>query len=170
MSTRLIHSTATYSTAPAIVPEEKGVVTNPTYSTAAVIGSGPYGGVLKPMGSAVNGVEEPPRDSLVERVLDVLGRIEAPASNIELRHAKGVGAYVLITFSCSARKAMEYWLRIIEIGGLSLPVFVKWEGETDAAPEELGSYIGRILAKMGLFLETEEPVDAVKAVREEWGG
>jgi len=33
----------------------------------------------------------------------------------------------------------------------------------------MGRYVGRALAKMKLFLVTEEPVDAVEMLREEWG-
>jgi len=50
-----------------------------------------------------------------------------------------------------------------------VPVFVVWTGGTDVTPEELGAYMGRILAKMNVFLATEKPVDVVRIIKEEWG-
>jgi len=50
-----------------------------------------------------------------------------------------------------------------------IPIFVVWTGSTDVTPEGMGAYIGRILAKMNVFLATEKPVDVVRIIKEEWG-
>jgi len=41
-------------------------------------------------------------------------------------------------------------------------------GSTDITPEELGAYIGRILAKMNVFPATEKPIDVARIIEEEW--
>ena len=48
------------------------------------------------------------------------------------------------------------------------PVFVRWTGKNDVSPEELGMYIGTILAKMGISIATKNRIDVVELIREEW--
>ena len=42
-----------------------------------------------------------------------------------------------------------------------------WTGKNDVKPEEMGRYIGKALAKMGVFLSTLEPIDSVRLLRED---
>ncbi|MCS7387138.1 MAG: hypothetical protein NDF55_10515 [archaeon GB-1867-005] len=36
------------------------------------------------------------------------------------------------------------------------------------SPEELGKHIGKIMAKKGVFLRTEKPLNIVEIMKEEW--
>jgi len=108
-------------------------------------------------------------ESLRELILDLLRELGAPVLSVEVRGGEGSG-YVLVTLDCSARQAVEYWLEVAEHARrLGVPVFVKWTGRSDLKPEELGAYVGRALARMGVFLRTREPFDAVAALKEAWG-
>lgn len=37
-----------------------------------------------------------------------------------------------------------------------VPVFIDWTGNTDVKPEEMGTYLGVILAEMNVFPATRE--------------
>jgi len=108
--------------------------------------------------------------SLREAVIGSLRRLSAPVLDAEIRYGEGVGLYALVTLDCGARRALEYWLKVVDsVRGYSIPVFVVWTGGTDVTPEELGAYMGRILAKMNVFLAAEKPIDVVRIIKEEWG-
>ena len=105
-------------------------------------------------------------------IFDVLlGHAKRHTIRVEMRHSAYIGTYVIAVIDGDARLALRLWLSIAERAhALGVPVFVKWTGETDVSPEELGEYVGRALARMGVFLSTEEPIDAVELVREVWSG
>jgi len=99
-----------------------------------------------------------------------LRRLGIPIVDFKVERESRLGTYLILRIDGGARQALEHWLRILDtLEGLDLPIFVTWTGETDVSPEEMGRYVGRALAKMKLFLITEEPVDAVEVLREEWG-
>jgi len=108
--------------------------------------------------------------SLREAVVDSLRKLGAPVLDVEIRRGEGVGLYALVTLNCGARRALKYWLKAVEsVREYGIPIFVVWTGSTDVTPEELSAYIGRMLAKMNVFLATEEPIDVVRIIKEEWG-
>ncbi len=110
------------------------------------------------------------RGLLKELVLDSLRELGIPVLDVEVRYGEGIGLYTLAILDCGARQALEYWLRIVDrVRDRGIPVFVVWTGSVDVTPEEMGAYIGRVLAKMNVFLATREPLDIVKILREEWG-
>jgi len=96
--------------------------------------------------------------------------VRAPLlKSIEINYADKIGLYAVAVLQCSARRALEYWMKILDkVREYGIPVFVEWTGDTDVAPEEMGQYIGRALAKMNVFPATEKPLDIVKIVEEEW--
>jgi len=99
-----------------------------------------------------------------------LRKLGAPIMGMEPRYSEGIGLYALVTLDCDARRALEYWLRIAdEAREYGIPVFIRWMGSIDVTPEEMGIYIADVLAKMNVFLATEEPVDMVRIIEEEWG-
>jgi len=108
--------------------------------------------------------------SMREAVVDSLRKLDAPVLDVEIRRGECVGLYALVTFNCGARRALEYWLRVVDsVRKYGIPMFVAWTGGTDVTPEELDAYMGRILAKMNVFLATEKPIDVVRIVEEVWG-
>jgi len=107
------------------------------------------------------------RGLLKELVLDSLRELGIPALNVEVRHNENIGLYAVAVLDCNARRALEYWLKIDRAKVHNIPVFITWTGDVDIPPEEMGIYIGKALAKMGVFLATEEPIDVVE-IREEW--
>ncbi len=108
--------------------------------------------------------------SLKKLVLDSLRKLGAPVLDVEIRYGEGIGLYALAILNCGARQALEYWLKIADsVRDYNIPIFVVWRGNIDVTPEEMGAYIGRMLAKMNVFLATREPLDIVKILREEWG-
>jgi len=114
--------------------------------------------------SVVAGGESPEK-----LVLDLLRELGAPVLRVGVRGGEGSG-YVLVTLDCGARQAMEYWLELAgRAGRLGVPVFVEWTGSNDLEPEEHGAYVGKALARMGVFLRTREPIDVVAALNEAWG-
>ena len=114
--------------------------------------------------------EEVVEVSLRELMLSSLRELGAPVLGVETRYSEGIGLYVLAILDCDARQALDYWLEIVDrVRGYGTPVFVRWTGRVDVGPEEMGVYIGRVLAKMSVFLATREPIDVVKVLREEWG-
>ena len=114
--------------------------------------------------------EEVVEVSLRELMLSSLRELGAPVLGVEIRYSEGIGLYALAILDCDARQALDYWLEIVDrVWGYGTPVFVRWTGRVDVGSEEMGVYIGRVLAKMSVFLATREPVDMVKVLREEWG-
>lgn len=98
----------------------------------------------------------------------ILRGMGAPVLSIEAHYAEGIGSYVVALLRCSAKEAIHYWLKVADLAkALNMPIIIMWAGETDLTPEELGLHIGRIYARMNLFLSTEKPIDAVKLLREE---
>ncbi len=107
--------------------------------------------------------------SLKELVQTSLKKLGVPMLSVEIRYDEHLGLYALAILDCDARQALEYWLRIVDtVKSYGIPVFVAWTGRNDVSPEEMGSYIGRALAKMSVFLSTREPLDVAKILEEEW--
>jgi len=118
----------------------------------------------------INAAEALKKVSLRKIVMDSLRELGAPVLGVEIRRSEGVGLYALVTLDCGARRALEYWLKVVDsIREYGIPIFIAWTGSTDVTPEELGVYMGRILAKMDVFLAAEKPVDVVGIIKEEWG-
>lgn len=92
----------------------------------------------------------------------------APVLEARLLHDESIGTYLQVTLSCGAREALELWERAAGAARLlGVPVLIYWTGPTDPPPSELGARLGRILAKMGVFLATKEPIDTLQALKEE---
>jgi len=107
---------------------------------------------------------------LKEIVANALKGLGAPVLNVEVRYNEGTGLYILATLDCSARQALKYWLSIVDaMQRYDIPIFITWTGNVDVTPEEMGACIGKVLARMNMFLATKEPLDIVKILREEWG-
>lgn len=52
---------------------------------------------------------------------------------------------------------------------LKRPIFVYWSGELDVDPVELGSRVGKLLAKMGISpITLKHSIDAVEELKREW--
>ena len=59
-------------------------------------------------------------------------------------------------------EALRHWPDIADVArGLKIPIFITWTRGGEVPPEEAGAYVGRALAKMGVFLQTEGPVDVL---------
>jgi len=113
---------------------------------------------------------EAPAGREARDLMRILRRLNIPIVDFKIEWESRLGAYLMLRIDGGARQALEHWLRILDtLKGLNLPIFVTWTGEVDVSPEEMGRYVGRALAKMKLFLVTEEPVDAVEMLGEEWG-
>jgi len=83
-------------------------------------------------------------------IFSELMKLGAPVVDVEIRHSETVNLYVLVKHNCDARQVLEYWLKLAErVRKYGVPVFVEWTGNTDITPEELGKYVGKILAKNG---------------------
>ena len=112
-------------------------------------------------------VEEPRKGrDILSLLKDKLG---AEVLSVNVKELADRPPYIEVVVQAGARRAMELWLSTLEdLRHLELPIFFTWTGETDLPPEELGALLAKALAKMGLHLATEEPIDAVKVLREEW--
>ncbi len=109
-----------------------------------------------------------PSRSLKELIEDSLKKLGAPLLKTETGYADKIGLYITVTLQCSARQALELWIKILDnVQEYGIPIFVEWTGELDVAPDEMGQYIGKAFAKMGLFLVTEKPLDIAKIIEEE---
>ncbi|ABL88634.1 hypothetical protein Pisl_1478 [Pyrobaculum islandicum DSM 4184] len=109
--------------------------------------------------------------TVVEVVRRVLTAMRIPVSSIRSVLDDKIGIYIAVVLEYNAREALKSWLDILDrLGeyGINIPIFVDWTGQMDVTPEELGTYLGKALAKMDLLLIMQEPIDAVEAVREEW--
>ena len=107
--------------------------------------------------------------TLTVSIRNALRSLGAPVIDVEIRHDEHLGSYALALLECNARQALRHWLNITDVAReLGMPIFVAWTGENDAAPEEAGGYVGRALAKMGVFLRTKGSIDVLKALKEEW--
>jgi hypothetical protein len=75
--------------------------------------------------------------------------------------------FVVATVNASASTVLEKWLEIADmLRGTS--ILFEWAGETNVSPVELGTLLGKIFAKQGVFLISEESFNAVKLLNEEW--
>ncbi len=82
-----------------------------------------------------------------------------------------LGPYILVEVAASASEALELWERLVEElhPRLRMPLFVVWSGGVDLSPAELGSRLGRLLARMRVSpLTLSHPVDAVEELEREW--
>jgi len=88
---------------------------------------------------------------------------------IEIKYADGLGLYAMVWLPHNAHHALESWMEILNrIQHIEFPIFVRWTGDTDVSPEILGTYIGKALAKMDVFLATEKKFDIVEILHNEW--
>ena len=107
--------------------------------------------------------------TLRELVQDSLREVGAPVLSVEIRYSEALGLHALAVLDCDARQALKCWLKVVDrLRSYDIPVFVMWMGVNNVSPGEMGAYIGKILAKMNVFLATKEPIDVVKTLREEW--
>jgi len=114
--------------------------------------------------------EELMGSSLRDQILSFLKGLGVPAIDVDIRRDEYLGQYIIAVLDCDARQALEYWVRVAgELRGQHPPIFVKWTGNTDVTPEEMGAYAGKALAKMNVFLITKEPIDISETLKEEWG-
>jgi hypothetical protein len=91
-----------------------------------------------------------------------------PVKSIEY-HKGSMGLYIVVTVDSDASSVLERWLQVADkMRGLG-PVILKWSGETNVTPEELGRYLGMIFAEMGVYLSMGSSFNAVELLREEWG-
>jgi len=113
--------------------------------------------------------EWPEVDKLwIREVNSMLKSLGVPVISVEVRENPHLGVYVMLKVNADARQALELWLRLLDVPwSIKIPLFVEWTGRTDVSPEELGRYLGRALAKMGVFPSTVKPIDVVKMLREE---
>lgn len=108
--------------------------------------------------------------SLKGIMMNSLRKLGAPILDVEIHYGEGVGPYALATLDCNSRQALEYWLKIVdEVCEHDIPIFITWTGSIDVTPEEMGTYIADVLAKMNIFLATEKPINIVRIIEEEWG-
>ncbi len=114
--------------------------------------------------------------TLAAIVKDALKNLGVPVISVEMRHSESLGLYALALLDCDMGEALRRWPEIADVAReLGVPIFVAWTRGGEMPPEEAGAYVGRALAKMGVFLQTEGPVDVLEALREErgrgqWGG
>lgn len=107
--------------------------------------------------------------TLASIVKDALKRLGVPVISVEMRHSESLGLYALALLDCDMGEALRRWPEIADVAReLGVPIFVAWTRGGEMPPEEAGAYVGRALAKMGVFLQTEGPVDVLEALREEW--
>lgn len=108
-----------------------------------------------------------------EGIRDLVGILKehgVPVVSIEVKWNPHLGAYIMMIVDADARQALDLWLRLLDRPlRLEAPLFVMWTGRIDVSPEEMGGFVGKALAKMGLFPSTVEPIDAVRMLRDEWG-
>jgi len=115
-------------------------------------------------------VEEPER-GILDGVFELVTKIfNTVVSSIDFKHDEFYNIdYIEVTLETDAKKAMEIWLKLIDILeklDYNVKIFVKWNGKLDLDPEELGYYMGKALAKMNLKLKTEKSIDAVRLINE----
>ncbi|RLE87915.1 MAG: hypothetical protein DRN04_17680 [Thermoprotei archaeon] len=92
-----------------------------------------------------------------------------PPEIIEPNYSDKMGLYIIVVLPCNASQALQHWTKILdELHDFNIPIFIKWTGKLDVSPEKLGTYLGKILAKMNIHLITEKPFDIVKILKEEW--
>jgi len=90
-----------------------------------------------------------------------------PVKSIEY-HKGPMGLYIVVTVNSDAKCLLERWLQVADkLRGLG-PVILKWSGETNMTPAELGRYLGMIFAEMGTYLSMGSSFNAVELLREEW--
>ena len=110
------------------------------------------------------------RPDAASRALRLLRSLGAPATSATVGSDRWVGPYVIVLLDCDARCAVEYWLRAAPMARreVGMPVFVKWAGEADLPPEELGRYVGEAMAMMDVFPAFERPSDVRRELEEGW--
>jgi len=111
----------------------------------------------EPLSRIVMNAKKAALSALIFSDLEKLG---APVVDVKILNSESAGLYAVAVLNCSTKHALEYWSKIAEnVQKYGVPVFVEWTGSTDVTPEELGKYMGRILAKMDVFPATGEPID-----------
>jgi len=102
---------------------------------------------------------------------EVEARACARVRSVTFSEDPHLGPYLSVEVYASASEALELWERLVEelYPRLRTPVFVAWTGELDVSPAELGSRLGRLLARMRASpLTLSHPVDAVEELEREW--
>jgi hypothetical protein len=104
------------------------------------------------------------RSTLIDAIRVYTG---LPVKSIEY-HKGSTGLYIILTVDSDAKSVLERWLQVADkLRGLG-PVIVKWSGETNVTPAELGKYLGMIFAKMGVYLSMSSSFNAIESLREKW--
>ena len=163
------YESSSWSPPELVLEEERSMLRTLNMSKSMDYASYPGEAGLKTLGSP-GGVDEPAEVSLKELIFSSLKELGVPVLYVDIRFGEGVGLYALAVLDCDARRALEYWLEVVDgVRKHGVPLFVMWTGSVDVAPEEMGAYIGRVLARMNVFLATRRPIDVVRILREEWG-
>lgn len=104
-----------------------------------------------------------------EEVCNILAELGIPVIDIKVEWNEHLGEYIVVIAISDARQALESRLKIVESlrKRLHRPIFVMWTGDMNVSPEGLGAYLGKALARMGIFLSTTESIDTVKLLRED---
>jgi len=106
-------------------------------------------------------------DILREFLYKILG--DKIISVSDFKYSKQYGAYVEVLVDGNASDDINLWLKVLdELRPFKIPVFFYWNCKTDISPERLGIYLAKALIKMDLYPSTEEPIDVIKILEEEW--
>jgi hypothetical protein len=104
------------------------------------------------------------RSTLIDAIRVYTG---LPVMSIEY-HKGPMGLYIVITIDSDASNVVEQWLQVADkMGGLG-SVILKWSGETNVTPEELGRYLSMIFAKMGVYLSMSSSFKVLESLRDGW--
>lgn len=93
------------------------------------------------------------------RVINYL--IEKRAPLVDARMVKDRGKpYIIVSLDTDADEAVQVWDKLLDDIDLEVPVFVTWTGRANVDVDRLASTLARMMAKTGLLLETDKPIDA----------
>ncbi|GEM_PF-3595122 len=109
---------------------------------------------------------------IIREICELFRRYGAAVISTELKISPQLGQYLLVYVDAPASTAMKAWLELVshakKLLGITVPIFVKWNGDCDLKPEELGAMLGRILADMDVHPATMETFDIVELLKEEY--
>ena len=110
--------------------------------------------------------------SIREIVKSLLQLWDIRVVRVEPQWSRSIGPYLLVEVDAPASLALKAWLELAPAARslLGAPVFILWCGKTDLEPSEVGAMLGKILARMRVYLATVDVFDAVELLREEWNG
>jgi len=102
----------------------------------------------------------------IEKLIKKL-RIIDKTYHLELLQDEIYGFFVQVMVPLNARDALKLWLDLAPLSReTGIPIAVKWAGENNVPRKEILKNLGEIMAKMGVFLRAEKPIDSVKLIRE----